>query len=288
MDFGTRTRICSRVMLLAAGITILNSRGWAQTLDQYGGSKSIPCSAGAKPHFYTEKINNRWWLCTPAGNAFFMKGVYNVDMNDTTPDYQGVALSSVIATKYASGATTNSTLNWAAQTVKRLQSWGFNTLGEYASAYTWPVFTDSRWGTPDSTIPAKMPYIVLIRPSWYSLFNQQGFASGPVKDLVNGIKTSVFSFYRSQSADFWDPRFAEWFQAALAKDVTIRAGYAGPNNDYLVGFDIDESDNIQGYGAGPDFLTADISVTGFIDDHTNPHLGWFVLVTAATQSATCH
>src|ERR1700704_2863568 len=122
MDFGTRTRICSRVMLLAAGITILNSRGWSQTLDQYGGSKAIPCSSGAKPHFYTEKINNRWWLCTPAGNAFFMKGVYNVDMNDTTPDYQGVALSSVIATKYASGATTNSTLNWAAQTVKRLQS----------------------------------------------------------------------------------------------------------------------------------------------------------------------
>src|SRR6267378_3094342 len=176
------TRACGvfsgrSMLLLAAGMAILNSResiGSAQTqLDQYGGSKAIPCSAGAKPHFYTEKINNRWWLCTPAGNAFFMKGVYNVDMNDTTPDYQGVALSSVIATKYASGATTNSTLNWAAQTVKRLQSWGFNTLGEYASAYTWPAFTDSRWGTPDSTIPAKMPYIVLIRPSWYSLFNQQ-------------------------------------------------------------------------------------------------------------------
>jgi len=70
-------------------MAILNSPesiGSAQTqLDQYGGSKAIPCSAGAKPHFYTEKINNRWWLCTPAGNAFFMKGVYNVDMNDTTP-----------------------------------------------------------------------------------------------------------------------------------------------------------------------------------------------------------
>ena len=37
--------------------------------DQYGGWTSVQCPNGATTHFYTQKVNNRWWICTPAGNA---------------------------------------------------------------------------------------------------------------------------------------------------------------------------------------------------------------------------
>src|SRR6185503_2810739 len=78
-----RVSICKSLFFLAANIVILTSSesiGRAERqLDQYGGYKDIPCTAGQKPHFYTEKINNRWWLCTPAGNAFFIKGIYHVE-----------------------------------------------------------------------------------------------------------------------------------------------------------------------------------------------------------------
>src|SRR6266849_9631698 len=52
-------------------------------LDQYGGVTSVACPNGPQAHFYTQKIGDRWWICDPAGNGFFMKGVaaigYQVD-----------------------------------------------------------------------------------------------------------------------------------------------------------------------------------------------------------------
>ena len=277
-----------RLGLMIAGIATACS--WqaladAQTLDAYGGTTSVKCTAGPAAHFYTEKIGNRWWLCTPAGNGFFMKGVYNVNYTDSAPDYQGVIETNVLAQKYATGLTNNSTLNWALESANRLQSWGFNTAGEYSSAYLWPVVTESQWGTPDNAIPVKLPYVMQVRPSWYSFTNEGGYANGPVKDLLNGIKQSVYGGYRSHSADFWDPNFQQWFTNCLLKDYLTNLSFTGPNNSYLIGFDTDETDNLQGFGAGPDFPTIDLSKTGVIQDgYENPHIGWFVLVTAPTQS----
>lgn len=247
---------------------------------------SIQCPGGAQPHFYTAKIGNRWWLCTPAGNAFFMKGVYYVDVNDGAPDYQGVTLTTVIANKYAKGATSNSTLNWALQSVRRLKSWGFNTLNEYSSAYTWATTTDSQWTTSDHAIPERMPFVVIVRPSWYAYTNSDGYASGPVKELVTGVKTTAYTGYRSQLPDVWDPNFAQWLQNDLQKDAQVHQAFTGAHNDYLLGFDIDESDNMLGFGAGPDFPTADISHSGMLESgHTHPQIAWLVLATAPAQTS---
>ena len=159
----------SLAVVPAALFLSMSGSASAQGLDQYGGTTSLRCAGGAKPQFYSEKIGSRWWLCTPAGNAFFLKGIYNVQATDSGVDYQGVALASVINAKYATGATNNSTLNWALQAVRRMKSWGFNTLSEYSSAYTWPVSTDPRWGTADNTIPEKIPFITIVRPAaWMS------------------------------------------------------------------------------------------------------------------------
>ena len=48
-------------------------------LDKYGGSDKQQCAGGVQPHFYTEIIASRWWLCTPAGNVYFANGMWNIN-----------------------------------------------------------------------------------------------------------------------------------------------------------------------------------------------------------------
>ena len=85
----------------------------------------MQCTNGAAPHFYTEKIGNRWWICDPAGNGFFLKGVYDIDPNGNN------AQTSLHTSKYAAPLS-NWEANWALEQVHRLQAWGFNTLADYS------------------------------------------------------------------------------------------------------------------------------------------------------------
>src|SRR5579872_774428 len=267
----------------ATGSKTFSLEVFEQPVDQYGGLTSLPCGKGPQAHFYTQKIGSRWHLCTPAGNAFWMNGVYYADASDSGTDYQGISLANVVNAKYASGFTGNSTLNWGLQTVRRMQSWGFNTVAEYANIWTLPTSSDSDWGTPDSFIPVKLPFVGLVTPSLYTLTNVGSYANGPVKDLIYGIKSAVFSGYRSSSPDVWDPNFAQWLQGELANDVAIRQAYSGKNNDYLIGINVDDTDNLQGFGAGPDFPTTANGVAA--PGYNQLHLGWAILVTAPTQSS---
>src|SRR5690349_23571002 len=43
-------------------------------MDQYGGRLDIACGQSTG-WFHAEKLNNRWWLCTPNGHGFFFQGV---------------------------------------------------------------------------------------------------------------------------------------------------------------------------------------------------------------------
>src|SRR5580704_7266233 len=47
-------------------------------LDQYGGWPFLKCPHGPDHHFFSQKLGKRWWLCDPAGDAFWLKGVYFV------------------------------------------------------------------------------------------------------------------------------------------------------------------------------------------------------------------
>jgi hypothetical protein len=87
---------------------LISSRGFAQH-DLYGGWTKIK---GKKTGFFhTEQINNRWWLVTPEGNAFFAKGVENIEL---------------------SGDRNNppvDPLKEAAKVAKQIKSWNFNCGG---------------------------------------------------------------------------------------------------------------------------------------------------------------
>ena len=80
--------------------------------DAYGGWKQLQ---GQKTGFFhTERIGGRWWLLTPEGNAFFIKGIEAVDFSadrKNAPADKGKA---------------------AADVARQLKSWNFNTVGSWS------------------------------------------------------------------------------------------------------------------------------------------------------------
>jgi hypothetical protein len=265
------------------------------TLDSYGGTEQFVCPNGAATHFYTQQIGSRWLLCTPTGNVFWLRSVYHADASDNVPDYQFIledgnacATSSpaspsnpcsAIIQKYG-----DANVTWGPQTVRRLQSWGFNATAEYSSAYVQPTTTNSSWKTPDQSNPQKMPFTGLVWPGHYAR-NANAYAQ-PVKDIVGGTNPSVFAGYRSPSPDVFDPNFSIWLQKDLADPGNAEYNWIrSVHSDYLVGLNVDDLDELNGFGAGADFPTL---TNGYPDSgigRWHPHLGWIVLVTAPTQSS---
>src|SRR5204862_2864630 len=117
-------------------------------------------SPSLQDFFRVKKVNNRWMFVTPAGNAFWMLGVFAADVDTRFIDLEA---------KYGGRPT------WGVQVTRRMKAWGFNTLAEYASAYVLP-------GKPNVE---KLPFVVMIRPSFYGLRNYGGYAPAPFKDLVD-------------------------------------------------------------------------------------------------------
>ena len=277
-----------------AKITVKDSRGasasktfnlsvFEQPTDKYGGLVNKRCPDGPQQHFYVQKMGSHWYLCTPAGNAFWMNGVFDTnDVNST--DYQGINYYNLVNTKYDAGFTSNGTLNWALSANRRLQSWGFNTHVEAGIIYVLPTTTDKQWATGDSTNPIHLPFIGKIPTTSYSSFNLNNYAPGPTKNTLGSFKLSVFKGYMAGAADVFDANFAAWLKGDLAHDSSVINWYSGPNHDYLIGLSGDESDNTGGFRAGSDFQTVNNGV--YQGGHADPHWGWITLITTPVKAAT--
>jgi hypothetical protein len=275
--------LSAKDMTNAVGSKSFSLQVFEEPTDQYGGLTNLPCPNGPQPHFYTQKIGSRWHLCTPAGNAFWSIGINNISVDSGT-DYQGIIQTNLVNSKYATGQAANPSLNWALQSVKRMQAWGFNTLDEYAYNYTWPTALDGDWHTSDNSIPVKLPFNVFMTPTTGSLNNWGGYLTEGVKDMMPGVKSPVYSGYRTNMLDYWDPKFAQYVAASLAdKSSWLYNATHGSYSSYLLAFTADDTDNLMGFGAGPDFPTVDQGQ--LFPGYNNPHLSWFVLVTAPSQSS---
>ncbi len=236
----------------------------------------MQCLKGSKPHFYTQKMGDRWWLCDPAGNGFFMKGMAleapNVDNEQAAVNQH----------KYVTGPTGIWELNWSIEQVNRLLGWGFNTVADDSYAGMTPGYIDAHWSSADNTIPTaqRMPYTFINDTSRYTFQNSAGCASAsPVKDLLHGVGP-VYTGYAYNYGDYFDPGFSACV-ANIVKTSKINSIATGSHNDYLLYITIDESDQTGGLlsSAGPDFpsLPAGRNSSG--------HPGWITLVTAPTQTS---
>jgi hypothetical protein len=254
-----------------------------QPTDKYGGLVNKACPDGPHEHFYVQEIKLRWYLCTPAGNAFWINGVSDTALDDGT-DYQGINYYNLVNAKYSEGLTSSGTLNWALSANRRLQSWGFNTHVEAGYWYLLPTATDNQWRTRDDTIPIHLPFIGLIMPTRYSSFNLNNYAPGPTKNSLGSYKLSVFKGWVAGAADVFDANFAAWLKGELAHDPIVRNWYSGPNHDYLIGLSGDESDDTGGFRAGSDFQTVNNGT--YQGGHADPHWGWITLITTPVKAAT--
>jgi hypothetical protein len=266
----------------ASASKTFNLQVFEQPTDKYGGLVNKPCPNGPRKHFYVQKIRSRWYLCTPAGNAFWMNGVFHTNPDQTT-DYQRISYYNLVGTKYSEGFSSDGMLNWSLSANRRLQSWGFNTHAEVGYSYLLPT-TTSRWGTPDNTIPIHLPFIGEILTTCYSSLNLNNYAPGPTKNTRASYKTSVFKGWMAGGADVFDANFAAWLKGHVANDSAVKSWYSGPNHDYLIGIIGDESDHTGGFRASADFQT--VSNGAYEAGKSDPHWGWITLITTPVKAAT--
>ncbi|MHB8383585.1 MAG: hypothetical protein ACYDC3_14755 [Candidatus Binataceae bacterium] len=240
----------------------------------------MQCTNGPAPHFYTQKLGNRWWICDPAGNGFFLKGVYDAVMENNN------AQTSFITSKYSSGLTPSSTYNWALEQARRLQTWGFNTFAEYAINAVWPANIDPQWGTSDSAIPVKLPFSIPEMTTHYAFINGAGCGmSSPLKDIMNGVGP-VYTGYRYGFGDYFDPGYANCVANELANDTWgLQLALKSKYSNYVVYVIIDESDEMGPLDNGPDF--GEVGNNGQVGSPGGgaAHTSWITLVTAPTQTS---
>lgn len=216
--------------------------------DQYGGINEKPSKFGTSNDFRVEKFGPHWMLVTPAGHAFFMKGVFAVAV-DTHTDALGSDYKTRILAKYGN------LTNWALYTNKRLKGWGFNALGEYSMAY-------------NINSAEKMPSVLMFRPSLYGM-KPNTTGAQPMKDLVAGVAATYKGYRGGTTPDVFDPNFAIYCDKSFAGAVNV------VGNPYILGIAVDDSDNLNGFGPGPDVPTG----------HTHTHIGYLTLVTNPQQAA---
>ncbi len=226
----------------------------APPLDAYGGLSGFTAGVGTG-FFHVQKVQQRWVLVDPLGHPLWLLGVFAVDTNTDTSAGTLYTLG-----KYGSRSV------WGLQAVRRLRAWGFNSTAEYSSAYVVPVTKD---GSYETTEP--MPWVDIMRPSYYSLRDTGAYAPAPVKDLVAGLD-SVYTNYRGDTLpDVFDPNFAVYANASLAAQTNS----AVASSSWLIGTAVDDLDDLWGFGPGPDLPAA----------RSTSNIGWIALCTDFQQTA---
>lgn len=177
----------------------------------------------------------------------------------------------IYAAKYsATGDTTGTTYNWGWQSLKRITSWNFNSVGEDSGAYVEPGTCGScNW--PGHTQPIPLPYLDEIKPAEYASVNKLGYLSEPIKDEITGTNSNYSTWRGAADYDVFDPKLSQETQDELnnSNNSPVRA-----NNPYILGVLTEDSDYFFGSGAGPDFISG----------HTNANIGWTTLITSPVQT----
>lgn len=215
-------------------------------LDAYGGDANHPCSSGATGYFYVrqDSSDKRWWFCDPAGNRFFMLAVQVVDESDAA------GYPEVLKSKYG-----DDHYGGFSQLLSRLESYGFNTVGDDSSWYALPIATPSGPGNP-----VQQPFIWQIHPS--DGFKNPNYS---FKDVVS-LTSDAYTGYRTDSfPDVFDPNYINYANSGgpgpspwggSAPFPSFSALDASP---WLLGVDLDDGDRTWGFklnsaptsGAGP-------------------------------------
>jgi hypothetical protein len=229
----------------------------------------------ATGYFHAEKLNGNWYLCTPEGHTFFIIGV---DAVAPSPDPSAEDPYRNVVAKYG-----DADANWGEITARRLEQWGFNTLGTYTSPYAEPTYLSRRYPADGKGLhshPTKLPFVTLIRPGYYAMKNGGGYLAEPVKDFMYGSSPFYTGHVPSNGVpDYFDGNLASWLHASLSGESYWAQLRRSPYQSLLIGIACEDGDQIYGFGAGDQFPTE--PNRGF----NNPHLGWIIATVSPIQTA---
>ena len=233
-------------------------------VDAFGGVIALHSPHGGTGRWRTEKLGKRWVLITPAGNAFWMIGIWGIT-GDAHADERGASYDQRAAAKYG-----NSTPLASLQANRRLRSWGFNAIGPWCYRMNLPTDDEPEWG---GTQPVKFPFILKAPDPVVN-----GRSEGAFKVLTQGTDVKVKALEGQSAANFpdvFDPSWVANTERLYANDADLKAK---ANSPYFIGEFSDEVDWVYGFGGGTDFPTQP-------PDMIHAHLGYLALVTAPAQSA---
>ena len=238
-------------------------------LDQYGGSTRLPC-INKTGHFILTKIGNRWWFCTPAGNAFISMSVGGLGpLGKMSNDCENVNTYPIYIRKYG-----DATYNWSWQTLKRMTTWGFNSVGQDSIGFVHPDTSCRGCVWPGGKQPIPLPHLVEPKPAESASINQSGFLNEPIKDEISGTNNNYTAWRGAALYDVFDPKLNTWWQKLLSNASNPGIKRIRNNDPYILGVFTDDSDYFWGSGAGPDFPTG----------HTNANVAWMTLITSPVQT----
>lgn len=248
----------------ATGSKSFSLEVFEQPTDQYGGFTNLPCPSGAMSKWYTQKIGNRWHLCDPLGNAYFLFGISNMASADTSVDDIGISYNQAILAKYGNRAV------WATQASRRLKSWGFNTA---TAEMGWEMFPWYAGRAADSLIPIAPLYTI----SRYSLTNSGNSAADASKSLMDCVDLTVYTGYSAHSVpDVFDPVYAQyvtnWWQQLIGQgngDLLT--------SQWVIGFAPDDTDELFGIGTGYQYAP---------NGGVHVHDGWMAIAASPTKTAS--
>ncbi|HEV2178534.1 MAG TPA: hypothetical protein VGW33_15215 [Terriglobia bacterium] len=243
-------------------LTLLSASRASAQLDQYGGDTADPCSGGATGYFYTAKdaVSQHWWFCDPAGNRFFMLGVEVVDYADAS------GYAKVMTSKYG-----DTGYDGFSGLLNRLQTYGFNTVGDDSNWYALPVKTNAGAGNS-----VKLPFIWQIHPSY-------GFSNSlyPFKDVISTLSAAYTGYRADPLGDFFDPNWTSYANYGPTGTSGKSPWGASPPfssfsaldaSPWLLGVSLDDGGSTWG------FMNATPPASG-----VGPHPGWMVAATTPNQ-----
>lgn len=257
------------------------------TYTQNGANESITGGTVVAAHWYKQKIVDatsgspgRWYFCTPLGNAMTMVGIQNApnylgNAQGAGGDYQGVQPgSAALDIKYGTNAFGARGSYFAMyRAVQRLLNWGFNNIYDFATIWTLPTFTDASWGTSDKTMPAHISYVFKnFSPYWNEGSPWLKNYCCIYKQTASGIGADYFF----GGLDNFDPNLQGYLTGTLAFENAGDANFLGPNNDYVLGFEMDETDIEGGFRGYVHFNSAAPA--------NGQHWGWQTLVSSPVRT----
>ena len=224
-------------------------------LDQYGGYLSMPVPGGATGHFRFGQIGARWVFATPDGNAFWMRGLFNADVDDRWVD---------LDTKYG---TANPRAAWAVEATHRMARWGLNSIGEYASGYVLPYKANV----------TQLPTMLLTRPTISALANSGGrVAAGTAPKDVLDAQSATFIYGGRSFPDVFDPQFAAYVNAYIPAIIGDAFWGGLGSSAWCIGIAADDADDVFGFGPGAETTSPRL----------HPHPAWYALCAKPTLASS--